>query len=103
MLWKSPLSMVTRKVGAAIVAGNTVVCKPAPETTLCATALAKLLERAGGPLGVFNVVTCSTQSTPAVGDELYHSQLFKHLSSTGSMAVGRYLNTECAKTIKHTN
>ncbi|RSL40961.1 hypothetical protein CEP53_013050 [Fusarium sp. AF-6] len=101
--WNSPVAMVTRKVGAAIAAGNTVVCKPAPETPLCATALAKLFERAGGPPGVFNVVTCSPESTPAVGKELCHNKLVKHLSFTGSTAVGRYLNTECARTIKQTS
>ncbi|RSL90296.1 hypothetical protein BHE90_010449 [Fusarium euwallaceae] len=101
--WNSPVAMVTRKVGAAIAAGNTVVCKPAPETPLCATALAKLFERAGGPPGVFNVVTCSPESTPAVGEELCHNKLVKHLSFTGSTAVGRYLNTECARTIKQTS
>lgn len=101
--WNSPVAMVTRKVGAAIAAGNTVVCKPAPETPLCATALAKLFERAGGPPGVFNVVTSSPESTPGVGAELCHNSHIKHLSFTGSTAIGRYLNTECAKTIKKTS
>ena len=101
--WSSPVAMITRKAGAAIAAGNTAVCKPAPETPLCATALAKLFERAGGPPGVFNVVTCSPQSTPAVGQELCHNTLVKHLIFTGSTAVGKYLNTECAKTIKQTS
>lgn len=101
--WNSPLAMVTRKVGAAIAAGNTVVCKPAPETPLCATALAKLFERAGGKPGVFNVVTCSSETTPEVGEELCHNTLVKHLSFTGSTPVGKYLNTECAKTIKKTS
>jgi NAD-dependent aldehyde dehydrogenases len=95
--------MVTRKVGAAIAAGNTVVCKPASETPLCAIALAKLFEQAGGPPGVFNVVTSSPQSTPEVGEELCHNKLVKHLSFTGSTPVGRYLSTECAKSIKKTS
>lgn len=98
--WNSPVAMVTRKVGAAIAAGNTVVCKPAPETPLCAIALAKLFERAGGPPGVFNIVTSGRESTPSVGDELCHNELVKHLSFTGSTAVGKYLNSECGKTIK---
>jgi len=95
-----PVAMVTRKVGAAIAAGNTVVCKPAPETPLCAIALAKVFERAGGPPGVFNVVTAGPESTPAVGQEMRHNKLVKHLSFTGSTTVGKYLNTECAKTVK---
>ncbi|KAJ5601456.1 hypothetical protein N7510_010990 [Penicillium lagena] len=101
--WNSPLAMVTRKVGAAIAAGNTVVCKPAPETPLCALALAKLFERAGGPAGVFNVVPCSPENTPGIGEEMCHNKLVKHLSFTGSTPVGKYLNTECAKTIKKTS
>ena len=98
--WNSPIAMVTRKVGAAIAAGNTVVCKPAPETPLCALALAKLFEQAGCPPGVFNVVPCSASNAPIVGDELCKSPVVRHLSFTGSTAVGKYLNTECAKTIK---
>jgi succinate-semialdehyde dehydrogenase/glutarate-semialdehyde dehydrogenase len=101
--WNSPLAMVTRKVGAAIAVGNTVVCKPAPETPLCAIALAKLFDRAGGPPGVFNIVTAGPESTPAVGDEMCHNKLVKHLSFTGSTTVGKYLNAECAKTIKKTS
>jgi succinate-semialdehyde dehydrogenase/glutarate-semialdehyde dehydrogenase len=101
--WNSPLAMVTRKVGAAIAAGNTVVCKPAPETPLCAIALAKLFERAGGPPGVFNIVTCSPENTPAVGHELSNHPAVKHLSFTGSTPVGSLLNVQCAKTIKKTS
>ncbi|KAJ5774835.1 hypothetical protein N7457_009731 [Penicillium paradoxum] len=101
--WNSPLAMVTRKVGAAIAAGNTVVCKPAPETPLCALALAKLFERAGGPPGVLNIIPAGPDTTPEVGEELCHNKLVKHLSFTGSTAVGKYLNTECAKTIKKTS
>lgn len=101
--WNSPVAMVTRKVGAAIAAGNTVVCKPAPETPLCTIALAKLFERAGGPPGVFNIVNAGPENTPSVGQELCSHPAVKHLSFTGSTAVGRLLNTECAKTIKKTS
>lgn len=101
--WNSPVAMVTRKVGAAIAAGNTVVCKPAPETPLCAIALAKLFERAGGPPGVLNVVPAGLDNTPLVGKELSSHPDIKHLSFTGSTAIGRLLNTECAKTIKKTS
>jgi succinate-semialdehyde dehydrogenase / glutarate-semialdehyde dehydrogenase len=92
--------MITRKVGAAIAAGNTVVCKPAPETPLCAIALAKLFERAGYPPGVFNVVTSSFEGTPEIGAEMCENPLVRHLSFTGSTAVGRFLNSECAKSMK---
>jgi succinate-semialdehyde dehydrogenase/glutarate-semialdehyde dehydrogenase len=98
--WNSPIAMITRKVGAAIAAGNTVVCKPAPETPLCAIALAKLFERAGFPAGVFNVVTTSAESTAAAGAEMCENKLVRHLSFTGSTPVGKFLNSECAKTMK---
>ncbi|VUC32186.1 unnamed protein product, partial [Clonostachys rosea] len=51
--------------------------------------------------GVFNVVTTGPRNTPEVGEELCHNKLVKHLSFTGSTPVGKYLNTECARTIKH--
>ncbi|KIX98036.1 uncharacterized protein Z520_06115 [Fonsecaea multimorphosa CBS 102226] len=101
--WNSPIAMVTRKVGAAIAAGNTVVCKPAPETPLCAIAVAKLFERAGGPPGVFNVVTSSANKSAQVGEEFTQNPIVRHLSFTGSTAVGRYLHAECAKTFKKTS
>jgi succinate-semialdehyde dehydrogenase / glutarate-semialdehyde dehydrogenase len=92
--------MITRKVGAAIAAGNSVVCKPAPETPLCAIALAKLFEKAGYPAGVFNVVTSSSAGTPDIGAEMCENPLVRHLSFTGSTAVGKFLNSECAKSMK---
>lgn len=98
--WNSPIAMITRKVGAAIAAGNTVVCKPAPETPLCAIALAKLFEKAGYEPGILNIVTCSAEGTHAVGQEMTSNKLVRHLSFTGSTAVGKMLAQECAKTLK---
>lgn len=95
--------MVTRKVGAAIAAGNTVVCKPAPETPLCAIAVAKLFEKAGGPPGVLNIVTSSAEKSKLVGEEMTQNPFVKHVSFTGSTAVGRYLHAESAKTFKKTS
>ena len=101
--WNSPVAMVTRKVGAAIAAGNTVVLKPAPETPLCAIALAKLFERAGGPAGVLNIVTSSVEKSPQIGEEFTQNEIVKHLSFTGSTATGRYLHSESAKSFKKTS
>jgi succinate-semialdehyde dehydrogenase / glutarate-semialdehyde dehydrogenase len=95
--WNSPVAMVTRKVGAAIAAGNTVVLKPAPETPLCAIALAKLFERAGGPAGVLNIVTSSAKKSSEIGEEFTQNDITKHLSFTGSTAVGKYLHAAAAK------
>lgn len=101
--WNSPIAMVTRKVGAAIAAGNTVVLKPAPETPMCAIALAKLFEKAGGPPGVLNIVTSSGKRSSEIGEEFCQNELVKHLSFTGSTAVGKHLHVECAKTFKKTS
>ena len=101
--WNSPIAMVTRKVGAAIAAGNAVVCKPAPETPLCAIAVAKLFARAGGPPGVLNIVTSSANKAAEVGAEMTQNPSVKHLSFTGSTAVGKHLHVECAKTFKKTS
>lgn len=101
--WNSPIAMITRKVGAAIAAGNTVVCKPAPETPVCAIAIAKLFERAGGPPGVLNIVTASAENAGAIGREFTSNPTIRHLSFTGSTAVGRHLHVECAKTFKKTS
>src|SRR5258706_8702014 len=97
------VAMITRKVGAAIAAGNTVVCKPAPETPLCAIAVAKLFERAGGPPGVLNIVTSSAAKAAQVGEEFTKNPFVRHLSFTGSTAIGRFLHAECAKSFKKTS
>ena len=59
--WNFPLAMGTRKVGPAIAAGCTSVVKPAKQTPLCMLAMAQILEEAGLPAGVCNVIT----ATPA--------------------------------------
>ena len=101
--WNSPIAMVTRKIGAAIATGNTVVLKPAPETPMCAIAVAKLFERAGYPKGVLNIVPCDAKYTPEIGDEFCENKFVKHLSFTGSTAVGKLLNAACAKNLKKTS
>lgn len=95
--WNSPVAMVTRKVGAAIAAGNTVVLKPAPETPLCAIAVAKLFAKAGGPPGVLNIITSSTDKSSEIGEEFTQNPIVRHLSFTGSTAVGQYLHAEASK------
>ena len=57
--WNFPLAMGTRKIGPAIAAGCTMVLKPAPQTPLSSLALAEILQEAGLPDGVLNVVTTS--------------------------------------------
>lgn len=102
--WNSPVAMILRKVGAAVAAGCTVVLKPAPETPLCAIAIAKLFERVKGfPPGTLNIIPSATATSIEVGKELCYNRLVRHLSFTGSTNVGKFLNGECAKSIKRTS
>jgi succinate-semialdehyde dehydrogenase/glutarate-semialdehyde dehydrogenase len=83
--WNFPAAMVTRKVGAAIAAGCTVVVKPAGETPLIALAIAALAERAGIPKGVLNVMLVGDKNLNAVGKALCESPRVKKVSFTGSV------------------
>ncbi len=96
--WNFPSAMITRKVGPALAAGCSVVCKPAAETPLSALALAVLGEEAGVPAGVFNVVTTSDAAT--VGKELCDNPVVRKLSFTGSTEVGKILMAQCSGTMK---
>ena len=95
--WNFPAAMLTRKVGAALAAGCTMVARPASETPFSALALAVLAERAGIPPGVFNVVT---GASGPIGAELTGNPVVRKLSFTGSTAVGKLLMRQCADTLK---
>lgn len=95
--WNFPAAMITRKVGPALAAGCTVVCKPAPQTPFSALALAELAIRAGVPAGAFNVVTGDAE---AIGGELTSNPIVRKLSFTGSTAVGKKLMAQCSGTLK---
>jgi succinate-semialdehyde dehydrogenase / glutarate-semialdehyde dehydrogenase len=95
--WNFPNAMITRKGGAALAAGCTVVIKPAESTPYSALALAELAERAGMPKGVLNIITGQPE---VVGGVLTASPVVRKLSFTGSTEVGRLLLTQCAGTVK---
>ena len=95
--WNFPAAMITRKLGPALAAGCTFVCKPAPQTPFSALALAELAQRAGVPDGVFNIVTGDAEQ---IGGELTRNPLVRKLSFTGSTAVGKKLIAQCADTVK---
>jgi aldehyde dehydrogenase (NAD+) len=82
---------------AALIAGNTIVIKPATDTPASVVALARVLEEAGLPPGVFNVVIGSGGT---VGDHLVSHPDVKVVSFTGSTEVGRRIATACAPTFK---
>jgi succinate-semialdehyde dehydrogenase / glutarate-semialdehyde dehydrogenase len=93
--WNFPMAMGTRKVGPAIAAGCTMVWKPAQQTPLSALALAKLLEDAGLPPGVLNVITSSSSSS--VAEPIISDPRLRKLSFTGSTEVGRKLIAQSAE------
>ncbi|MDG2071606.1 MAG: NAD-dependent succinate-semialdehyde dehydrogenase [Pseudomonadales bacterium] len=98
--WNFPNAMLTRKVGAALASGCTVVCKPATATPLSALAFTELAERAGIPKGVINVVVGKTGE---IGNELCDNAKVRKLTFTGSTEVGKQLIERCAGTVKRTS
>jgi succinate-semialdehyde dehydrogenase/glutarate-semialdehyde dehydrogenase len=95
--WNFPLAMGTRKIGPAIAAGCTVVAKPAKQTPLCMLALAGILEEAGLPGGVVNVITA--KSSGSVMEPLIRDPRTRKLSFTGSTEVGRKLIEQSAEQV----
>ena len=96
--WNFPSAMLGRKLGPALAAGCTVVCKPALQTPYSALALAVLAERAGVPAGVINIVTGSDSA--AIGGEMTANPKVRKLSFTGSTGVGKKLMAQCAEGMK---
>lgn len=80
-----PAAMITRKVGAALAAGCTVVIKPGAETPYSALALCELATRVGIPAGVINVVP-TEKHVADVGKELCTNPIVKKISFTGSVS-----------------
>jgi succinate-semialdehyde dehydrogenase / glutarate-semialdehyde dehydrogenase len=95
--WNFPMAMGTRKIGPAVAAGCTMVVKPAGMTPLSMLALAQILEEAGLPAGVLNVVT--TSSSGAVMGPLLQDPRTRKLSFTGSTEVGRKLIAQAADNV----
>ncbi|MCP1313363.1 NAD-dependent succinate-semialdehyde dehydrogenase [Halomonas sp. 707D7] len=95
--WNFPAAMITRKAGAALAAGCTIVIKPASQTPFSATALALLAERAGIPRGVFNVVPGSAAE---IAKALTDSPKVRKITFTGSTEVGRELMANAAQHVQ---
>ncbi len=99
--WNFPLAMATRKIAPALAAGCTVVIKPAALTPLTTLYFAKLLEDAGLPAGVVNVVT--TKASGAVSEEIIRDPRLRKLSFTGSTPVGQQLLEQAASGVLRTS
>ncbi len=95
--WNFPSAMITRKAGAALMAGCAMLVKPASETPFSALALAELAQEAGIPAGVFSVLTGDPE---LICGALAASPEVRKLSFTGSTRVGQLLMAQSAPTIK---
>jgi succinate-semialdehyde dehydrogenase/glutarate-semialdehyde dehydrogenase len=95
--WNFPTAMGTRKIAPAVAAGCTIVVKPAQQTPLSMLALAQILEQAGLPGGVLNVITAKRSGE--VIEPLLKDPRTRKLSFTGSTEVGRKLIEQSAEQI----
>src|SRR5438309_7606159 len=95
--WNFPMAIPSWKIFPAVMAGNTVVFKPASDTPIIATKLVEILEEAGLPGGVLNLVTGSGAD---VGDVLVKAPRVQGISFTGSTAAGRHIAEIAGKNLK---
>ena len=99
--WNFPLAMATRKIAPALAAGCTVVVKPATLTPLTTLYFVKLLQDAGLPEGVVNVIT--TKQTGPVSEAIIRDPRLRKLSFTGSTPVGQALLKQAADGVLRTS
>jgi len=95
--WNFPAAMITRKLGPALAAGCTAVLKPPAETPLTALWIGEILERAGAPAGVVNIVT--TSKSGEVSSAILADPRVATLSFTGSTFVGKMLLKQTAERV----
>jgi aldehyde dehydrogenase (NAD+) len=99
--WNFPLILSSRGFAPALAVGNCVVLKPSEETPVAGGLLiAEIMEEAGIPKGVFNVITCSREHVAEVGDELISNPAVRGVSFTGSTAVGREVAAKAGGLLK---
>lgn len=95
--WNFPLAIPAWKTFPALLAGNAVVLKPASDTPLLALKLAEVLQEAGLPDGVFNVITGPGGT---LGDAMASHKKFDMISLTGSTEVGRRVGEICGRDLR---
>jgi acyl-CoA reductase-like NAD-dependent aldehyde dehydrogenase len=91
--WNFPIAVPSWKIFPALVAGNTIIWKPSEDAPLCANLLAEILQEAGLPPGVFNVVHGDAEA----GEALVRHPGVRLIAFTGSTAVGRRIATLCGE------
>jgi succinate-semialdehyde dehydrogenase/glutarate-semialdehyde dehydrogenase len=95
--WNFPTTLLCNKLAPALVAGNTMVAKPAGTTPLTTLRFAELLAEGGLPEGVFNVITGSGS---LAGEALVSHPLVRKVAFTGSTPVGERIMALCATGVK---
>jgi len=99
--WNFPGILTARGFAFAMAAGNTIVLKPSEDTPFVGGLyFAEILEEAGVPAGIFNVVTCSRENVAEVGDEMIEHPYVKGISFTGSTPVGRSIAAKAGAHLK---
>ena len=94
--WNFPMAIPAWKIFPALICGNTIVFKPAEDTPLSALKLIEILEEAGLPKGVLNLV----HGGPSTGEAIVHHPWIRLISFTGSCEVGRLIGGECGRMLK---
>ena len=95
--WNFPLALAGRKLGPALVAGNTVVLKPTPDAPLATMELGHIAEKVGIPKGVINIVTGGVD----VGKALVESPMTQMITMTGSTPTGQAIFRSAANNLAH--
>jgi succinate-semialdehyde dehydrogenase/glutarate-semialdehyde dehydrogenase len=96
--WNFPAAMLTRKLGPALAAGCTALCKPAEQTPLSAIELGHIFTEAGFPPGVVNIL--SAHDPLPFSDTIFADERVRKISFTGSTEVGKILIRNSAQTVK---
>ncbi len=96
--WNFPLALAGRKLGPALVAGNTIVVKPTSETPLATLELGNLANKVGIPPGVINILTGPGR---AMGNALVENPICKMVTMTGSTPVGQQIARNAAQNLTH--
>ncbi len=99
--WNFPGILTARGFSFAMAAGNTIVLKPSEDTPYIGGLIfGEIMEEAGLPPGVFNVITCSRENVGEVGDEMIEHPFVKGISFTGSTPVGRSIAAKAGAHLK---
>jgi len=94
--WNFPTAIPSWKIFPALICGNTIIFKPAEDTPLCATKFVEILEEAGLPRGVLNLV----HGGPSTGEAIVRHPRIRLISFTGSSEVGRLIGEHCGRALK---